>query len=96
MDVESATLFAVQVQEGITMIPLTGQFGWTGMPSAFGVPSRALGRLVKRDLQPLHATADAYVDDVVEVAPAATIAAAQAVVHEHIPHTFGVGALSLK
>ena len=96
MDPSSAVLMAVQVEPGLTMIPLTGQFGWGGMPAAFNVVSRALKRLLAVHLAPVPAVGEVYVDDVIEAGPAVTIATAQGIVHEDIPRVLGTGALSVK
>ena len=96
MEPSSALLMAVQVEPGLTMIPLTGQFGWGGMPAAFNVVSRALERLLAGHLAPVPAVGAVYVDDVIEAGPAAVIATAQEIVHRDIPRVLGTDALSVK
>jgi hypothetical protein len=42
---ESAYLLAMAIGFGLMMVYIVGLFGWLGFPLAFGVLSRALGRL---------------------------------------------------
>ena len=60
-------LFAVALLGGLTVFHLVGNFGWTGLPNAWGVISRILLRIATSRIQPLAPTQTTpliiYVDD---------------------------------
>ena len=46
----SVRRLAFQLTDGLTMIYITGMFGWTGMPFAFQVITRVLERIIGAEL----------------------------------------------
>ena len=62
VDPDSCQRLAFQLTNDLTMIYHVGMFGWTGMPAAFQVVTRALTRALAKHLRP-GGEATMYVDD---------------------------------
>ena len=63
---EGAKLFGVELADGLTMVFLCGTFGYTGMPGAFQVVTRALKYEIRKRVA---GKLEMYVDDVIAASP---------------------------
>lgn len=62
-------LLAFAISDLLTLVHVTGMFGWTGSPYVFGVFTRALSRLLLRHIE---GDMKMYVDDMMAASPAET------------------------
>lgn len=84
-------LLAIEIDDDLSMIHLTGMFGWSGSPYAFGPFSRALQRLVSKRIR---GRVGVYVDDFMGVSLAQFASVDQALAQEAITDVLGPSAIN--
>ena len=88
LEPESAMLLGIQVSEEHVFVHLTGMFGWTGCPMAFGCIGRAIERRLKKDSE---APSAMFADDVASLELQIRADAQQSLIHRVIGGTFPGG-----
>ena len=89
---DDVSLLAIEIDDDISMIHLTGMFGWSGSPYAFGPFSRALQRLAS---QRIYGSVGVYVDDFMGVSPAHSAANDQLSTQNMLTDVLGPNAINL-
>jgi len=88
---DGAKLFGVELAEGLTMVFLCGTFGYTGMPGAFQVITRALKYEIRKKAA---GRLEMYVDDVIAAAPRLSIPGDIGIVCQVSRDLLGPGAIA--